>query len=58
LLKKYSDNNDKTKEHKESAETPLTESELNALAARQIKAEIMGNKVNKVFSKINGLNKL
>ncbi|XP_022170847.1 CWF19-like protein 2 [Myzus persicae] len=44
LPKKYSDNNDKTKEHKESVETPLTESELNALAAKQIKAEIMGNK--------------
>ncbi|XP_060867339.1 CWF19-like protein 2 [Metopolophium dirhodum] len=44
LPKKYSDNDDKTKEHKESVENPLTDSELNALAARQIKAEIMGNK--------------
>ncbi|CAI6349414.1 unnamed protein product [Macrosiphum euphorbiae] len=44
MSKKYSDNNDKPKEHKESVEKPLTDSELNALAARQIKAEIMGNK--------------
>lgn len=51
MSKKYSDNNDKPKEHKESVEKPLTDSELNALAARQIKAEIMGNKVSVVFSK-------
>ncbi|XP_025198919.1 CWF19-like protein 2 [Melanaphis sacchari] len=44
LPKKHSDHNDKTNEQKESVENPLTDSELNALAAKQIKAEIMGNK--------------
>uniref|UniRef100_A0A2S2PA61 CWF19-like protein 2 n=1 Tax=Schizaphis graminum TaxID=13262 RepID=A0A2S2PA61_SCHGA len=43
-LPKKSNYNDETQEHKETVEKPLTESELNALAAKQIKAEIMGNK--------------
>jgi len=40
---KYLDNDQKTKEHQDHFETPLTGSELNALAAKQIKAEMMGN---------------
>lgn len=43
---KYENDNKRTKEHNEDIEKPLTDSELNALAAKQIKAELMGNTVS------------
>lgn len=33
----------------ENIDNPLTDSELNALAAKQIKAELMGNTVSSIF---------
>lgn len=43
----YLDNSEEPEEH---FETPLTDSELNALAAKQIKAELMGNTVSNLFN--------
>lgn len=42
----FIDNNKKNKDHNEGIGKPLTDSELNGLAAKQIKAELMGNKVS------------
>lgn len=43
---KMEHNNEETKERQENIEKPLTDSELNTLAAKQIKAELMGNTVS------------
>lgn len=43
---KYVNDNEKSIDYNEDNEKPLTDSELNALAAKQIKAELMGNTVS------------
>jgi len=46
-------NSDKLKDNEECIEIALTDSELNALAAKQIKAELMGNTVSTLYKSIN-----